>query len=194
MVHSRDVANGNYTFGVSGRLYKSNVLIYDHQTESLWSQLMSKAVSGPMAGKELELLPFRLSTWKNWKSDHPGTLVLSTDTGHQRDYSRDPYTSYDTTSQIWFPVGNVRKDLGPKERVLGITADGRSRAWSLKRLSARPGRHKDDLGDKKIVIEVSEEGEVAAVNDDAGDPVPHVFVYWFAWQAFHPDTTVNDGL
>ena len=77
------------TFGVSGRLYESNVLLYDHETESLWSQLKEESVTGPMIGTQLAAVPSVLTTWKQWQTHHPETLVLSMQTGHNRnnDYS-----------------------------------------------------------------------------------------------------------
>ena len=78
-------------FGVSGLLYRRNVLMYDRQTESLWSQIAAKAVTGPMAGASLEILPAEHTSWEDWKTRHPDTQVLSFNTGYSRNYSRDPY-------------------------------------------------------------------------------------------------------
>jgi hypothetical protein len=76
VVYSRKIDGQTLTFGISGRLYKSNVLLYDHQSESLWSQLMNTAVSGPQAGKPLTALPSARVSWKKWKRLHPETMVL----------------------------------------------------------------------------------------------------------------------
>ncbi len=182
-----------YTFGVSGRLYKSNVLLYDHQTESLWSQLLEKGVSGPAVGKKLKKLAFSRTSWKGWKQRHPNTLVLSTETGYSRDYSLDPYTGYYRVGTIWFPVGEVRKDLSPKEKVMGIEIKNKTRAYPLAKLQKRPGITEDSIGGQTIQIEVSSDGEVVAVTTGKGENIPHIFAYWFAWQAFHPETTVYQG-
>lgn len=181
-----------YTFGVSGRLYKSNVLLYDHQTESLWSQLMEKAISGQMVGKRLEKRPSSRTKWKTWMKKYPETLVLSTDTGHKRDYARDPYEGYYRVGRIWFPVGEVREDLSPKERVLGIEINNEAKAYPLLSFNVNSGIIKDNLRGTTIHIEVSPEGEVTAVTDEFGGPIPHIFAYWFAWQAFHPNTMVYE--
>ena len=69
-------------FGVSGLLYNSDVLLYDRDTESLWSQILSEAVSGERIGSKLTLLPVSHTTWRDWREKHPDTLVLSDDTGH----------------------------------------------------------------------------------------------------------------
>lgn len=194
MVYSRAIDGKVYTFGVSGRLYKSNVLLYDHQTESLWSQLLETAVSGALVGKQLRKLPSSRTAWKTWRKRHPDTLVLSTETGYSRDYSRDPYAGYYRVGTIWFPVGEVRKDLSPKERVIGIEVKNETRAYPLAQLQKKPGITADSLAGEYIHIEVSAEGEVVAVRDGRGGEVPHIYVYWFAWQAFHPNTTVYKGV
>ena len=175
---------------MSGQLYKSNVLLYDHQTESLWSQLMTQAVSGEMAGARLTMLPAIRTSWKTWKKAHPETMVLSTQTGYSRNYSIDPYEGYYRMSGIWFPVGEVRKDLSPKEKVLGIEHYGKAKAYSLELIRKTPGTVENRLGDAVIRIKIDEEGQVSGVFDSKGTPIPHMFVYWFAWQAFHPETEV----
>ena len=124
MVYSSKVDDKVFTFGVSGRLYKSNVLIYDHQTESMWSQLKETAISGPMVGRKLKKISAERTAWKHWLKKHPQTKVLSTDTGYHRDYSIDPYEGYYRALGIMFPVGDVRADLPAKEMVLGIEING----------------------------------------------------------------------
>jgi len=190
VVYSRNVEGKLHTFGVSGRLYKSNVLLYDHRTESLWSQLKEMAIAGPLAGKRLEKLASDRTSWKAWRKGNPHTLVLSTDTGHKRDYTVDPYEGYYKTLGIWFPVGKVRTDLSPKEMVLGIELSGKAKAYPISLLRKKPGVLRDKVGRKGIEIEISPDGEVAGVRDEQGQAIPSIFSYWFAWQAFHPETSV----
>ncbi len=190
MVYSRKVDGETYTFGVSGRLYRSNVLLYDHQTESLWSQLLEKAIAGPLARRKLEKISSIRTSWKTWKKRNPNTLVLSTDTGYERDYFRDPYEGYYRSLGIWFPVGEVRKDLSPKEMILGIEILGEARAYPLSELKGKPGIVKDEVGGKTIQIEVAPDGEILGVKDQEGQVIPSIFAYWFAWQAFHPESTI----
>jgi hypothetical protein len=190
VVYSREVDGQEYTFGVSGRLYKSNVLLYDHQTESLWSQIMQKAIAGPLAGKRLTIITSTRTTWKDWKKKHPRTLVLSKDTGYRRDYASDPYKGYYRVASIWFPVGRIRRDLSPKEMVLGIEINDMARAYPLSLLKRGGGTLKDKVGGEAIHIEVDANGQIVGVTDDQGGEIPHIFSYWFAWQAFHAQTTV----
>ncbi len=190
MVYSRTVDGRVYTLGVSGRLYKSNVLMYDHQTESLWSQLMEKAIAGALAGKELEKMPSIRTEWGNWRQQHPNARVLSTETGYRRDYGRDPYKDYYRASGTMFPVGDVRKDLSPKEMVLGLETGRSAKAYALSDLKEKSGTVQDTLGGSKISIEISPDGKVKNVRDGEGNPLAPIYSYWFAWQAFHPETKV----
>jgi hypothetical protein len=190
VVYSRQIKGKEYSFGVSGRLYRSNVLLYDHQTETLWSQLMEKAVAGPLAGTELTRLPSSRIRWHSWQARHPDTRVLSTDTGFSRNYRKDPYEGYARVGSLWFPVGNVRTDLSAKERILGVETDSASKAYPLEWLRIRPGVFEDTVGATTVSIEVNNEGEVVSVTGPLGNPLPHLFAYWFAWQAFHPETQV----
>jgi len=189
-VYSREVGGEKLTFGVSGRLYKSNVLLYDLQTESLWSQLMQQAISGPRVGNPLQILPSGRLKWKTWKKKNPETMILSDDTGYHRDYTLDPYEGYYRIGGLMFPVGDVRRDMSAKERVLGIEIDNHTKAYSLEWLSKRPGVLTDTVGNHSIRIEVNPDGEVVAVRDAQGKPIPATYSYWFAWQAFHSETEV----
>jgi hypothetical protein len=190
VVYSRKIKDTIYTFGVSGRLYKSNVILYDHQTESLWSQLLSKAIAGDMVKTELVKVSSSRVKWQTWRQKNPETLVLSTDTGYLRDYGTDPYEGYYRLGTIWFPVGKVRKDLPPKARVLGIEIDGATRAYPLAKLQKGKKTITDELKGVQLRIELNNDGEVVKVADDKGKPIHHLFAFWFAWQAFNPETTV----
>ena len=117
-------------------------------------------------------------------------MVLSTDTGYNRDYSVDPYKGYYKSLGIWFPVGDVRRDLSPKEMVLGVEINGEARAYPMSVLKTKSGILKDVIGRMTISLEIAPDGEIAGVKDESGNDIAHIFSYWFAWQAFHPKTTV----
>jgi hypothetical protein len=190
VVYSGKIDDKIFTFGVSGRLYKSNVLIYDHQTESLWSQLKETAITGPMVGRKLKKISAERTTWKRWLKKHPQTKVLSTDTGYDRNYNIDPYEGYYRALKIMFPVGDVRTDLPAKEMVLGIEINGAAKAYPLSLLERTTGMLKDEIGENPVQIVLSKEGQVVNVLDHQARAIPVIFAYWFAWQAFHPQTTV----
>jgi len=190
VVYSSKIDDKVFTFGVSGRLYKSNVLIYDHQTESLWSQLKETAIAGPMVGKKLRKIAAKRTTWKRWLQKHLQTRVLSTDTGYARNYAIDPYEGYYRALGIMFPVGDVRNDLPAKEMVLGIEINGAAKAYALLVLERNTGMIKDEIGENPVQIILSKEGQVVDVLNHQAQTIPAIFAYWFAWQAFHPDTAV----
>lgn len=156
-------------------LYKSNLLLYDYQTETLWSQLKETAIAGPLVGTELERVISSLASWKKWKKKHPDSLVLSTDTGYSRNYSVGPYEGYYRIGGLMFPVGDVRTDLPPKERVLGIEFRGEAKAYPLSVLQKKADTLRDNVGNTVVTIEISQEGEVAEIRDERGNPVPGIF-------------------
>lgn len=171
-------------------LYKSSVLLYDHQTESIWSQLLNKAIAGPLVANKLKPIKSTRTSFKAWRKKHPDTLVLSSDTGYRRNYSNDPYKGYVRAGSLWFSVGKVRKDLKAMEMILGIELDGHAKAYPVSQLKKKPGTHKDKIGSMGVQIMVDQDGEVADVTDDKGSPLNHLFGFWFAWQAAHPKTAV----
>ncbi len=189
MVFDRTFEGRTLEFGVSGLLYQSDVLMYDRQTESLWSQLAMAAVSGPQAGRPLRLLPARHLTWQAWRAEHPDGLVLSTDTGYDRDYARLPYGGYEKTPRLMFPVKFNRQDLPTKAWIAGVVVNGVARAYPRDQLPA--GQVVEDtVGGTPLRIRYDRASREVTVTDGEGAPVPHTPAYWFAWQAFHPKTTV----
>lgn len=120
------VEGSSTTFGTSGKLLNSNLVMYDRKTESYWPQILGQAVKGKSVGEKLEMLPVIWTTWELAKERYPNALVLSKDTGYIRQYGRDPYGSYaDQKSYYYsggpiFPVIHENKRLPPKEVVIGI--------------------------------------------------------------------------
>jgi hypothetical protein len=92
-----------------------------------------------------------------------------------------------------FPVGDVRTDLPAKEMVLGIEINGAAKAYPLSLLERKTGMLKDEIGENPVQIVLSKEGQVVNVLDHQARAIPVIFAYWFAWQAFHPDTAVYAG-
>ena len=107
-------------FGVSGKLYNSDLLMYDRKTDSYWSQLTGTAVVGEQAGARLDVYPSELMTWADWKAAYPDSEVLTRTTGHNRDYDNLPYQGYDESASIWFPVTATDDRLHEKTRVTGV--------------------------------------------------------------------------
>lgn len=179
------------TFGVSGMLYNSDVLLYDRETESLWSQLKYEAIAGPLAGKELQILNTANTTWKAWKEKYPNSLVLSEKTGYNRDYSLDPYPGYDRSSNIYFSVSDQNERYHPKEMVIGLQLNGKTKAYPFSEL-VKSGNKEiwDKFQGKSLRIVYDADAKSAEILDDIGNTIPAVTNFWFAWFAFNPDTEV----
>lgn len=177
-------------FGVSGLLYNSDVLLYDRETESLWSQILGKAISGKLAGAALERIPLLHTTWQDWRDRFPQGEVLSTETGFRRDYSRNPYQGYEGSRRIWFSVSGQDERLHPKAWVIGVEIEGAFKAYPFDELALTNGEVSDTLGGEAITLHYDSAHRSAWVTDAQGKTIAAVTAYWFAWQAFHPDTAL----
>ena len=189
---SAGTADAPRSFGVSGLLYNSDVLLYDRDTESLWSQIMNQAISGERVGKMLTPIPISHTTWSDWLADHPDTLVMSDDTGYSRDYRRNPYAGYEESRVTYFAVNNeAPDDYHPKEVVVGLGVDGRYKAYpfiELDKLGKR--RFSDTVGGRSFSFDWDSKNRSVTITDSDGREVAGLQGFWFAWFAFHPDTEV----
>jgi hypothetical protein len=190
MAYLSQAGGKQLSFGVSGLLYNSDVLLFDRQTNSLWSQILSKAINGPLEGTRLETIPISHTTWTDWKKRHPDTLMLSTDTGFDRDYGRDPYAGYTENPKILFPVNGQSTRYHPKEQVIGVEVNGRFKAYPFVELGKTEGTVSDTIAGKKIRVRFDPEHRTGTVYDATGKEMPSVIAFWFAWFAFHADTEV----
>jgi hypothetical protein len=148
-------------FATSGLLYRSNKLMLDRATRTLWNQLTGEPVLGPLAaeGSALALLPAVVTSWERWRERHPETTVLSLDTGHERPYVPGaPYGRYFSSPQKMFPALERRRELPTKERVYGLWRAGAAKAWPLAAL-AEARVLNDRVGEAAVVL-VAQEGRV----------------------------------
>jgi hypothetical protein len=121
IAYDRRLGDRVLDFGTSGLLYRSALVMYDRQTESLWSHFTGKGVIGSLTGEELDLIPMSTVSWSDWLEANPDGLVLSRDTGHDRAYGQNPYPGYDDVDdQPFLFEGEVDGRLAAKERVVGI--------------------------------------------------------------------------
>ncbi len=123
-----------FTFGSSGFLYRSNKLMYDRQTHSLWNQFTGRPVVGPLTGSgiELKVRPVTITRWKSWLERHPDTKVLSLDTGYARDYTPGrPYGAYFASPDLMFPALVPDAQLRPKDYVFALRVGQHEKAWPL---------------------------------------------------------------
>ena len=126
IVYQTVVDGEHHELGTSGFLYRSNKLMYDHATKSLWSTLTGEPVVGPLVGKgiQLELRHIVTTTWGEWRRRHPNTKVLSLDTGHDRDYGEGvAYREYFATDRLMFEVPSLDHRLKNKAEVLALRFD-----------------------------------------------------------------------
>ncbi len=191
IVYSAEIEGKSRQFGVSGLLYNSDVLLYDRESETLWSQILAKGVSGPLVDKKLTILPSSHTSWEAWKKKHPKTKVLSTDTGFTRDYDRSPYGGYDTNVATYFPVEFKSKRYHPKERVLGVNLNGKQKVFPFSELAKNEtGKLEETFDGKKIVIEFDAENRDGEIKTEDGEIITSMNTFWFAWYGFYPKSEI----
>ena len=192
LVFDRRVGDVERTFGVSGMLYNSNVLMFDRETESLWSQAQMRAVSGSAAAQtnRLMLLPSELTSWGDWKTRYPDTRVLSDDTGHDRPYQRQAYAQYFATDELMFPVemkadrpdGRNNKDL-----MAVVFAGGAAKAYAVEDVSGVVTDRIDGVDVRLYPVPDANslriEGEVSGV----------AYMFWFTLSAMQPDIPEHES-
>jgi len=129
---NRDIDGKTTTFGVSGKLYNTNLIPYDRETDSNWSQMRLDCVNGELINRKIETTQIIETTWETWKKAFPQTLVMNTDTGFDRNYNNYPYGDYRTNhSNIIFPISKLDTRLPAKERVFCVLAEGVEKAYSI---------------------------------------------------------------
>ena len=177
----------------SGLLNRSNKVMYDLTTLSVFDTFTGAAVSGPLHddGVVLEQHSATVSTWGEWKAEHPDTLIVAEDGGIGRSYPDDPLGGRDDNGPI-FPIGDVDNRLGVQQPVLGVLLDdGTTIAFGVDALrSALTDRDEVRFGDVTVT---SNGGGFAASTD--GEEIGVHEAFWFAWSQFHPATQLwpNDA-
>ncbi|MFJ4014397.1 DUF3179 domain-containing protein [Streptomyces sp. NPDC090026] len=190
------------TFGTTGKLVNSNLLMYDRQTGSQWPQLLGTAVGGPLKGTKLDTVPLVWTTWKQWRTAHPDTEVLSTDTGALRSYGSDPYGSYDSFPDRGgyyakggpiFPVLASSDRLADKDVVIGVRV-GKERLAIDKDLVRTHRTVRSEVGGTRVEARWDDRlGTAHVVQQTAQgwEPADFLDSMWFAWYAFYPGGQVR---
>lgn len=182
--------NGEWVeFGTSGKLYNSNLVMYDRKTNSYWTQIDGLAIVGELTGTRLKPVSIDTVVWRDWKVAHPDSEVLSQQTGYSRPYGKDSYGSYYEDSFLFFPVEAEDDRVHPKTVIFGIEVNNIYKAYreaDLKELKAI----EDTVGGIKIKVERDNSGIVRITNLDTGEEIVKERDFWFAWYAFHPDTNL----
>ena len=147
-MYSREINGEEYTFGVSGKLIMNVLVMYDRQTNTLWSQLLGEAVEGPLIGTQLEFLPSWQTTWQDWKTQHPNTLAL------RKGFSsgREPYAGYFNSSAAGV-IGETTRDdrLYVKEFVIGVEYQNDPVAYPFSVLNDEPVIN-DIVGGEPVLV------------------------------------------
>ena len=190
MVFQAEAANKVLNFGVSGLIYNSDMLLYDRKTQSLWSQVMKKAVTGPLKGTNLVQVPAQYTTWAAWLQQHPDSLLLSTDTGFERNYEASPYEEYKRLPMVRYATLHADWRLSAKTWVVGITAGDEALALPFEELDKLDKPLAVTVGGTALEIRWDKTASAARAFDKSGKEFPVTASYWFAWVAFHPATAL----
>jgi len=174
-------------FGTSGKLYNSNLVMYDEETDTYWQQIDGKAIVGTLTGQELKEISIDTVVWRDWKKTHKNSEVLSKDTGFSRQYGKDPYGNYYEDSFLLFDVDSQDDRIHPKTVVFGIEVNGIYKAYRENDLIAEKIIN-DKIGGINVRIEREDEGVVKITNLNTGEEIVKERDFWFAWYAFHPET------
>lgn len=192
IAYERTLDGKEVEFGTSGKLYNSNLVMYDRKTNSYWSQIDGLAIVGELTGTELIPISIDTVVWREWKVVHLDSEVLSQDTGFRRAYGKDPYGNYYENSFVLFPVENEDERVHPKTVVFGIEVNRVYKAYKEDDLILNKVIE-DTVNGVKIKLERDEAGIVMITNLDTGDEIVKERDFWFAWYAFHPETELYSG-
>ena len=176
-------------FGTSGKLYNSNLVMYDEKTETYWTQIEGLAIVGKLTGQKLKAISIDTVTWRDWKKEHPDSQVLSQNTGFSRNYGKDPYGSYYEENFVWFPLENEDETfrIHPKTVIFGIEVNGKFKAYKESDL-IKSGKIVDNFNRVNLEIERDNAGTVKIKNMETNEEIIKERDFWFSWYAFHPET------
>ncbi len=185
---------GNTTFGVSGKLYQSCLVMYDRADDTLYVQPWALGVVGPNVNRSLSRVPAVKTTLGAWLKKYPNSLVLSTATGHQRDYTHYPYGTYYTDNQLVFPVRNQQKRTLPPKAIVSYIWEpdqqiprnrfsGESFQFVHKELQ-QIGSQVVKFQGQQIRARWDKDLETVIVEELDGQPIPSTIAFAFVYPAF----------
>jgi len=192
-----DLSVGSSDFGTSGKLVNSNLIMYDRQTESYWSQILGQAISGSLAGEKLDRFQLTWTSWSNIKAKYERANILSNKTGFNRDYTSDPYGSYRNNQSenyyrdenLYFDVLSENDSLNRKDIVTAGEYKGQHFAVE-KEFVVREKEISFNIAEEQLTAIYEPELDTVRIRKDDEELV--VFdVMWFGWHAFYPDFSEN---
>ncbi len=182
IVYERTLAGKPTTFGVSGFLIDSNMVMYDRNSESLWQQSTGRALAGTHMGEVLKLAPFQLMRIADVKAQYPQALVLSEQTGYVRDYTYNPYAGYEETNETFFPLSTLDGRYHPKTLFV-VVRDGErvvAAPWDTIRTTSTT-----TASSGGTIFTYTMPEEVLTIKRADGVAVPFYFEMWFSLAAQH---------
>lgn len=191
-VFDPEVRSERVEFGVSGLLWKSNLVMYDRKTDSLWPQVLGEAVKGEMTGTKLKTLPSDQILFGNWKKKFPKGEVLSRDTGAERFYGSNPYGDYFSVTNLSLNLIKPKDDrLSNDAFVLGIVINNKPKAYYAE-LVKQKGIIEDNFEEHDIILRYDRELEVVRIfkklMNGQEERINPFSAFWFSWAAAHPNT------
>ena len=190
IVFNRRLPDGTTsTFGVSGSLLESNMIMFDRATENLWQQSTGRTLAGSFHPAELALEPFQLLTLGEIRNTYPDALVLSEDTGHARDYGRNPYAGYDTDNRFVFEPSNLDRTFEPKTIMAVFRNENTTFAAPWLELRAA-GSATVIENNVTYTLTVTDTGELT-ITDNNQNTLPFYYEMWFSVAVQHSGNLVT---
>jgi len=187
IVYERTIDDKEINFGVSGRLWQSNLLMYDSATESLWSQAAGHAVVGEKTGTELVIVDSQLIPFSEFATNHPDGVVLSRDTGHNRSYGVYPYGDYEEQEGLLFAVSIGDRRFFSKEMMYVVNTENQSVAFVREQLIEAGGATMEtDSGTLSATVD----GSSIVITDEGQNVLPGYHEMWFSWSTHHQEDGV----
>ena len=179
-------------FGTSGKLWKSNLVMYDRKTDSLWSQVLAEAIVGEMTGTKLAILSSDQMRYGVWKKKFPQGEVLSQDTGATRFYGQNPYGDYFSATGLALSLANPTDTRLPNDAfVFGIIINEKAKAYSTESVKQQ-GTVEDSFEGTELVLRYDKELDVVRMYKKGSggeeERINPISGFWFSWVAAHPDT------
>lgn len=199
IVFDRNVDGEILDFGTTGKLRRSDLVMYDRQTDSWWQQFSGESITGSYAGTELTMLPSQLVSWERFAEANPDAMVLEDPTNFRRPYGMNPYRGYDTLAQPFLYDGPFPDGIAPLQRVVMVRHGETEFAVSTAKLAEDGSYVQDGIEvsfsagqasalDSEIIAEGRDVGNITVMMD--GEPVVHDVTFAFVVHAFEPDLEI----
>ena len=200
VVFDRRAGGRTLSFGTTGKLRNSDLVMYDRETESWWQQFGGDCIVGTLLGAELKYLPARVESVERFRTRFPHGRVLVPPDPEDRDYGRNPYAGYDSAVRPFLYRGSLPQGVPPLARVVSVGGE----AWTLDLVKSR---RRLEVGDLVITWELGQSSPLDAAQIDAGQDIGNVVVqrrtargledavydvsFAFAFHAFHPQAPIH---